>query len=397
MDLDPVGLVESAYGRFGSQMEWLTAMAPGIVGHFDPDRSGALAYFHGPTGPQLPVFVPCENGRLSGEKAAEVLRTSYRVGTSEQLERVALAVRTPGMVTMVETIGHVVEPAVEASGFAARDSPAVMAPTASGTTAVFASLTTAPYAVTDEERDVWQRIGLHLAAACRLVGRPVNTEADDVEVVLSEFGDVLHVRDSDGDVDAGIDSYGAIADATRNRSPVPDALSLWPALLAGRWTPVKFVDTDGKRLVLLRRNDPDAPLPGSLTRRQRQVAFYASLGWSLKRIGYALGLRPSAVSNHLARVREKLGLTHRTELIRFVTQLSLVPPSSGCAALTPSELDVAHRASRGASNRDIADARGSSARTVANQLASVYDKLGVTSRHELAVLMSGSETETRRG
>jgi DNA-binding CsgD family transcriptional regulator len=38
---------------------------------------------------------------------------------------------------------------------------------------------------------------------------------------------------------------------------------------------------------------------------------------------------------------------------------------------------------RGASNQDIARTRGVSVRTVANQLAAVYRKLGVRSRAEL--------------
>jgi DNA-binding CsgD family transcriptional regulator len=59
------------------------------------------------------------------------------------------------------------------------------------------------------------------------------------------------------------------------------------------------------------------------------------------------------------------------------------------AGLTPSERAVALLAARGASNAEIARARGTSARTVANQLAEVFRKLGVGSRSELAALAAG--------
>jgi DNA-binding NarL/FixJ family response regulator len=56
--------------------------------------------------------------------------------------------------------------------------------------------------------------------------------------------------------------------------------------------------------------------------------------------------------------------------------------------LTPAEAAVARAAVAGLSNREIARQRGSSPRTVAEQLRSVYGKLGISSRTELAVLMA---------
>jgi DNA-binding NarL/FixJ family response regulator len=52
--------------------------------------------------------------------------------------------------------------------------------------------------------------------------------------------------------------------------------------------------------------------------------------------------------------------------------------------LTPAEQQVALAALSGLSNADIARMRGSSPRTVANQLAAIFRKLGVRSRSELA-------------
>lgn len=52
--------------------------------------------------------------------------------------------------------------------------------------------------------------------------------------------------------------------------------------------------------------------------------------------------------------------------------------------LTPAEQAVADLLLRGHSNAEIAERRGVSARTVANQVARVLEKLGVGSRHALA-------------
>ena len=61
--------------------------------------------------------------------------------------------------------------------------------------------------------------------------------------------------------------------------------------------------------------------------------------------------------------------------------------ASTLPALTQSEQHIAERAARGDSNAEIARNRKTSARTVANQLARIYQKLGVRSRVELAALM----------
>ena len=56
--------------------------------------------------------------------------------------------------------------------------------------------------------------------------------------------------------------------------------------------------------------------------------------------------------------------------------------------LTDAERDVVQLAVSGRSNAEIADVRGVSVRTVANQLAAVYGKLGVNSRSELASVLA---------
>jgi DNA-binding CsgD family transcriptional regulator len=62
--------------------------------------------------------------------------------------------------------------------------------------------------------------------------------------------------------------------------------------------------------------------------------------------------------------------------------------------LTPAEVDVVRLALEGNSNQAVAGLRGRSVRTVANQLASAYAKLGVGSRAELAARVARRGTAT---
>jgi DNA-binding CsgD family transcriptional regulator len=58
------------------------------------------------------------------------------------------------------------------------------------------------------------------------------------------------------------------------------------------------------------------------------------------------------------------------------------------AVLSKAERDVVARALAGASNAQIARARKTAVRTVANLLARAYRKLGVSSRREVAAMLS---------
>jgi DNA-binding CsgD family transcriptional regulator len=102
--------------------------------------------------------------------------------------------------------------------------------------------------------------------------------------------------------------------------------TLWRGLLAGRWSLVDHFDTDGRRFLLARKNDPDAPAPDALSARQRQVTFYASHGWSNAEIAYALGLAENTVSAHLHQSLKKLRLS-RSELIRLAGEFA---EAAGC-------------------------------------------------------------------
>lgn len=69
----------------------------------------------------------------------------------------------------------------------------------------------------------------------------------------------------------------------------------------------------------------------------------------------------------------------RTEIV--ILSKSISPPHHD---LTPAELEVAQLAAAGLSNSDIAARRRCAVRTVINQIASIFRKLDIESRHHIA-------------
>jgi DNA-binding CsgD family transcriptional regulator len=75
----------------------------------------------------------------------------------------------------------------------------------------------------------------------------------------------------------------------------------------------------------------------------------------------------------------------------FVVSFPVAPPSDALAALSAGQREVASLVLAGRSTREIAASRSTSERTVANQLAAIYRKLGVSSRAELAARLRSEQ------
>src|SRR5690606_25208176 len=124
------------------------------------------------------------------------------------------------------------------------------------------------------------------------------------------------------------------------------------------WSLVELTDTDGRRFIVARRNNPETQGSPTLSRRQRQVLFYASMGWSLRQIGYSLGLpADGSVTHHPRTGLRKLGFNSRAELIRTaaeaVARMAPFAPSredERQIALSPAERSVAELVAAGWSN-----------------------------------------------
>lgn len=70
-------------------------------------------------------------------------------------------------------------------------------------------------------------------------------------------------------------------------------------------------------------------------------------------------------------------------------------PAPCLANLSAAETRVLAELATGRSNREIATSRGTSLRTITNQVSAVFRKLGVRSRSELVLLLSGGKARDR--
>src|SRR2546421_550666 len=86
----------------------------------------------------------------------------------------------------------------------------------------------------------------------------------------------------------------------------------------------------GARLVVLQRYrktgqiDDEKAAAERLSRREREVLALLALGHSSKEIGQKLSLSPKTVDEYRARLKDRLGLTRRPELVRFALRTGLL-------------------------------------------------------------------------
>jgi len=109
--------------------------------------------------------------------------------------------------------------------------------------------------------------------------------------------------------------------------------------------------------------------------------------------GYCHAYAPTATWTHVltavATGSVWMGASLVSRLLRQVETLAPAASHWRHDALTKRECAIAQRVSQGDSNSKIADALGISERTVKAHLTAVFDKLGVTDRLQLALLVHG--------
>lgn len=178
------------------------------------------------------------------------------------------------------------------------------------------------------------------------------------------------------------------------------------ALLAGR---IRLVsrDDDGAGGTVLGFQASDV----RLTRRELGILTAAETGAANKLVAIELSLACSTVSESLHAALLKLGFAGRAEFVKVMACLRAAAPGTSARLvggsdlcwlflpveafgldprLTCAERQVVTGVLDGRTNAAIATARRTSSRTVANQLAGIYRKLGVSSRWELAARVGRS-------
>jgi DNA-binding NarL/FixJ family response regulator len=271
---------------------------------------------------------------------------------------------------------------------------------------------------TQTERRRWTRCAAHIGAGLRLramAHQLASLDGKPIEAIFDGGGKLYHVREAAASKSARELLRTAVRKADKARSVggrlnSDEALKAWEALIRGRWSLVDHFDSDQRRFVVAVRNDLRSLDPRGLSLRERQVVEYAGQGRSAKEIGYLLGAPAASVENSLRRAQAKLGLRSRVELTAFFaphglraqlaeivvgedTLLMGATPrldETKLAGLTSAEREVTALLIAGSTNHDIAQRRATSARTVANQVQSVFHKMGARSRGELVSHLSTS-------
>ncbi len=163
----------------------------------------------------------------------------------------------------------------------------------------------------------------HLGAALRLreLAAPKADTDGVTESVLAPSGKVLHATGTAKSSRARESLVEAVTRRERARGRLrrvdaDEATQLWSVLVAGRWSIVDFVDRDGKRMLLARKNPVSGPDVLALTEEERDVVWLATHGHSRKYIAYELGISVSQVGRRLAASMRKLRVGSRRDLLQ---------------------------------------------------------------------------------
>jgi DNA-binding CsgD family transcriptional regulator len=165
-----------------------------------------------------------------------------------------------------------------------------------------------------------KRLGVHVTAGYRAIGK-------GVAAVFSVTGDVLHADDGAKEARTlavlrehvtRIDR--ARARALRGKEAFSDLLEVWQGLVDGELTLLDRIDTDGKRLVVAKRNAPKVAAPLPLDARESQVVMLAGQGYTTANISYVLGVSPGLVTTLVDGALPKLGLTSRAGLAPLIEE-----------------------------------------------------------------------------
>lgn len=243
------------------------------------------------------------------------------------------------------------------------------------------------------ERRLLSQLGLHLEAAFRLRLRP-----EIVKAVVTLEGSQQR-RPDEPPAGEKLTAHARRIESARasgRDGNQEEALDLWTALIAGRYSFVPRVESGARRYLVL-ENSPDSQAIRALSRREVDVLAMAARGVSTKLVAYGLGLSPAAVSSSLLRTASKLGLASRIELLRLAASLTGDPRARALpATLTAAENEILDLLRQGMSNREIARVRSRSVRTIANQVASLLRKTESPSRRKLVASAASPASFSRR-
>ena len=313
--LDVIGLVETAYDLSLDTKSWIASMAeqvkPAVGGEF-----GMISglYKYGISGRiEMQEVVTSE---VSSWRQELMLAGTKRIpsGLGRKMFVEGDALTTPG-----ESFGGGLDGLYRRlpAGFrkAAPNVVLFKAFDPSGVGVVFSSGHRQSPKLRAYDKERFACIAAHICAGLRL-----RVAATVEEAVFDPLADkIVHAEGRALDAQAQLQEAARRVDRARLRATGEDeALQMWEGLVDGSWSLVESFESDGRRLIVAKRNSITTRDPRKLSHRQRQVAALAAMGRSDKLIAYSLGISVSAVRSHLARALRKLGIENRRNLLRFM-------------------------------------------------------------------------------
>jgi DNA-binding NarL/FixJ family response regulator len=193
-------------------------------------------------------------------------------------------------------------------------------------------------------------------------------------------------------------------DRSRTARRLAGDQELWSALIAGRWSLLDTFTAAGTRYIVAHENPAGGETLRALSSRERSALELALAGRSGKWIAVEMQLSESVVTRTLRAALRKIGVADAAALsgvrtARFeplegldagadLAVARLVPEALVRASLSDAERAIVDGLLGGKRIAAIARERGTSPRTVAHQITSTYQKLGVSSRRELLALFT---------
>jgi DNA-binding CsgD family transcriptional regulator len=325
MKPDAISIVEAAYDCESDARTWLERLLEQAAPKLDRGFGVGVSIYEPGAAPERMPFA----SRYIGEKlSASIMRMSLE--HPEDFQRANSAPIVMGTVT--ETLQITADdarrflPFVEClHPFGIQDVVGVIARDPSGYAVVFNSPSPDLRRPAQRERSAWGRIASHISAGARLriaFGQlTASGLGEGADAVLSPSGSMVHGEGDAQSPDARDTLRRAAKTIDRARSKArsneDEALNLWQGLVAGRWSLIEQFDSDGRRFMVARRNDPQVADPRALGLRERQVLAYVAMGHPAKLIAYALGVSPSSVSTSRSTAMRKLGLKTTADIVRL--------------------------------------------------------------------------------
>jgi len=260
--------------------------------------------------------------------------------------------------------------------------------------------------ISRQQRAFWRTLATHLTSTAQLRASVRGLDLEAPDAVFDPDGGCAHASSAvDQDALARLRAHVLRREQMRVRDvDANELVGSWTAASREGWTVVDHFDTDGRRWVLVWENPLGEHDPRRLCNREEQLLARVLSGWTNRDAADELGLSYACASRMLQAALMKLGIDDLALLSRWrtldaagrlltlpldVEGLYAIGIPAGTAELvdrlTPSEREVVRGVLAGQTDREIGRARGTSPRTVANQLRAVFDKLGVGTRRELVL------------